>query len=250
MSQLYTEKVMEHFTSPHNMGDIPDADGIGQDGNPVCLVSGTMIHLNNHFKEIENVQDKERVLTHEGVYSTVERRYVRDYDGPIIRLKNKLGLVEMTPEHLVLAVKRPDQHKFNYTRNKKELNAEWYNVSDHQPRDVAVYPILKVIKDQELFDLDFQKKMLDHRSTDIPMRVPADVDFLRLAGYYLAEGNAVTKVTKAHICFTFHIKEVEYQRDVVKIIKDKFGLDASIIPREETNATKVIVNSANLARVF
>jgi len=57
MSQLYTEKVMEHFTSPHNMGDIPDADGIGQDGNPVCLVSGTMIHLNNHFKEIENVQE-------------------------------------------------------------------------------------------------------------------------------------------------------------------------------------------------
>lgn len=36
MSQLYTEKVMEHFTNPHNMGDIPDADGIGQVGNPRC----------------------------------------------------------------------------------------------------------------------------------------------------------------------------------------------------------------------
>ena len=32
----YTEKVMEHFRHPRNMGEIPDADGIGEVGNPVC----------------------------------------------------------------------------------------------------------------------------------------------------------------------------------------------------------------------
>jgi nitrogen fixation protein NifU and related proteins len=36
MSPVYTEKVMEHFTNPHNVGEIPDADGIGEVGNPVC----------------------------------------------------------------------------------------------------------------------------------------------------------------------------------------------------------------------
>ncbi len=33
---MYTQKVMEHFKNPHNMGEIPDADGIGSVGNPVC----------------------------------------------------------------------------------------------------------------------------------------------------------------------------------------------------------------------
>jgi nitrogen fixation protein NifU and related proteins len=32
----YSEKVMEHFRSPHNIGEIKDADGIGHVGNPVC----------------------------------------------------------------------------------------------------------------------------------------------------------------------------------------------------------------------
>jgi len=33
---MYTDKVMEHFMKPHNMGEIKDADGIGKVGNPTC----------------------------------------------------------------------------------------------------------------------------------------------------------------------------------------------------------------------
>jgi nitrogen fixation NifU-like protein len=33
---MYTEKVMEHFRNPRNMGEIPNADGVGTVGNPVC----------------------------------------------------------------------------------------------------------------------------------------------------------------------------------------------------------------------
>ncbi|MCX5716448.1 MAG: Fe-S cluster assembly scaffold protein NifU [Candidatus Omnitrophica bacterium] len=36
MEGQYSEKVMEHFRNPHNVGDMPDADGIGHVGNPVC----------------------------------------------------------------------------------------------------------------------------------------------------------------------------------------------------------------------
>jgi len=33
---VYSEKVMQHFMNPHNVGEIQDADGIGEIGNPVC----------------------------------------------------------------------------------------------------------------------------------------------------------------------------------------------------------------------
>jgi nitrogen fixation NifU-like protein len=33
---IYSEKVMEHFQNPRNVGVIKDADGVGQVGNPVC----------------------------------------------------------------------------------------------------------------------------------------------------------------------------------------------------------------------
>ena len=33
---MYTDKVMDHFTSPRNVGVIEDADGIGEVGNPKC----------------------------------------------------------------------------------------------------------------------------------------------------------------------------------------------------------------------
>lgn len=33
---MYSDKVMENFKNPKNTGEIPDADGIGTVGNPVC----------------------------------------------------------------------------------------------------------------------------------------------------------------------------------------------------------------------
>lgn len=33
---MYSEKVMEHFASPHNVGELKDANAVGEVGNPQC----------------------------------------------------------------------------------------------------------------------------------------------------------------------------------------------------------------------
>ena len=36
MAMIYSEKVLEHFRNPRNMGEIKNADGVGTVGNPTC----------------------------------------------------------------------------------------------------------------------------------------------------------------------------------------------------------------------
>ena len=36
MPETYSTLVMEHFSNPRNVGEIEDADGIGNVGNPIC----------------------------------------------------------------------------------------------------------------------------------------------------------------------------------------------------------------------
>ncbi len=36
VSSLYSEKVMDHFRNPRNVGEMENPDGIGRVGNPIC----------------------------------------------------------------------------------------------------------------------------------------------------------------------------------------------------------------------
>ncbi len=44
----YSRKVLDHFTNPRNVGEIPDADGVGKVGNPA---DGDLVHI---YIRVEN----------------------------------------------------------------------------------------------------------------------------------------------------------------------------------------------------
>ena len=52
---VYSEKVMEHFMNPRNVGEIENADGIGEEGNPVCgdMMTFYIKVKDNHLDDIK-----------------------------------------------------------------------------------------------------------------------------------------------------------------------------------------------------
>lgn len=52
---LYTDKVMDHFTNPRNVGEIENADGIGEEGNPVCgdMMTFYIKVKDNHLDDVK-----------------------------------------------------------------------------------------------------------------------------------------------------------------------------------------------------
>ncbi len=54
---MYSDKVMEHFSNPKNVGEIENADGVGEVGNPVC---GDMMsfYINVQNEKISNIKYK------------------------------------------------------------------------------------------------------------------------------------------------------------------------------------------------
>ena len=52
---VYSDKVMDHFMSPRNVGEIDNADGVGEVGNPVCgdMMTFYIKVKDNHISDVK-----------------------------------------------------------------------------------------------------------------------------------------------------------------------------------------------------
>ena len=57
MAPAYSEKVLDHFRNPRNVGELENPDGVGVEGNPVC---GDLmeIHINVEDDRITDIRFK------------------------------------------------------------------------------------------------------------------------------------------------------------------------------------------------
>jgi len=136
--ESYSEKVMEHFRDPHNVGEIPDASGIGKVGNPVCVVGGTIVLCNSSRKSVEDITEGTRVLGHDGRFHKVKTVFKRQYKGNLYKIFiKKIGCITITPEHHILAV------RYYKSKNKNKSFPDWYMASELRRGDKILFPIPK-----------------------------------------------------------------------------------------------------------
>ncbi|MFW9992241.1 MAG: Fe-S cluster assembly scaffold protein NifU [Candidatus Odinarchaeota archaeon] len=56
---MYSKKVIDHFTNPRNVGELPDPDGVGKVGNPTCGdLMWVYIKVNPETEIIEDIKVK------------------------------------------------------------------------------------------------------------------------------------------------------------------------------------------------
>lgn len=245
--QPYSDKVMDHFLHPRNTGEITDASGVGTVGNPICVVPETLIFTNPGIREIRDISQKNRVLSHDGCYHNVENTHDRLYKGKIYSIKvNNLGTSSVTGEHHILALKVASPYKFHCY---KKYTPDWYSAEELSKGDVILYPVPRQSIDLRKIGFDIEIPKYDFKSKPLPAKIDITGDFLRLVGYYLAEGYTRTGPCQGTLGFVFGAKETVYIKDTIGLMKKAFGIDPSNL-QDLPNAVNILFYSARLARFF
>lgn len=170
--------------------------GMGDGGG--CFPAGELVMTVDGMRSIETINPGDLVLTSNGTMQKVVHRWERDYEGDLVSVTVRgLPKVKMTAEHPVLVKKDgrsrvPDGRRNTYYKiidklsDVKELRADSLSLDE-----LIAWPHVNY-KEQGTFSQDF----------------------LRLGGWYLAEGSAELNVRRGRVRFDLHAREEDDAKDI------------------------------------
>jgi UDP-glucose 6-dehydrogenase len=167
----------------------------------------------------------------------------RDYEGEFVRIKTRMGRqVTVTADHpIVLYDKHADTFKVVEARRVR-------------PGDlmlaIAGVPHLATENSIDLSPHFIHSYKV--RPTCCPSRFTIDEDFMRLIGYYIAEGCIVADkgrngIVRERVNFTFGAHETEYLNDLRRIL-NRYGI--RYLERRSGNSVTIVVSSKVFAFLF
>jgi 2-oxoglutarate ferredoxin oxidoreductase subunit beta len=209
---------------------------------PGCVAPSTRIVTRASNKPIADVSVGDQVLGHDGGYHKVTEVMSHWHPAPLHRLVVQgLGETLLTEDHPVYVVRRKNRHKTN-----TDYAAEWSRAAQVRRGDYVAYPIPSTVVEQPSLSLWYSRKFKDTRSKPLPDSVALNEDFLRLAGYYIAEGST----GKRTLTWTFGGHERPLVDDTVALVGKLFELRTSVRERPEHNTIAVAISSSYLTEIF
>jgi len=213
---------------------------------PNC-VPGSNILLGDN-KQIADIDSGNMCIGVTG-HVRIDKKFQRDYDGEILRIR-ATGLlpIDVTPEHPLLVVhSEVKQH-----RTVAMSAPEWRPAREIRPKarwkggDYVVIPRIRGCVDTETLSLaEFTNEMGVRvlQSKHLPLTIPLDDASSWFLGMYVAEGWSSPK----GVVFVLNKKETDFQDRIVKIGR---SLGYSPYVRESSGAAQVGVPSRVLARAL
>jgi len=238
-----------------------------------CFPPGQKVKTPFGYHSIETINEDHFVYSGNGSIRKVLAKHERLYEGDLIDVAvRKLGgTVSMTADHnlKVLRPKTIHAHKakqfYRRCRDVAKLKgitlseaaktqAALIEVSAGELRldDFVLYPIqtnIGRLKNIDLRDYWNRQKKLGPRPPALKYVQPLSDEFLKLLGYYIAEGSN----HRAYIRFSLGNHEEEFAQEIVKLIDKIFGLKAAIHRRpadKKRTGLEITACHANLANII
>lgn len=176
-----------------------------------CFLPGTLIKTEKGYHPIEDTQMGQKVLTHKGRFMSVIRSLWRPYEGEIMEIKVKKSdeVTSLTVDHKVYIIKtEPCKYKtrrgaicnwnckMKACKHPPYLNykVEKLAASQLSTHDYLLYPINQKVRDIEFINLNHyyiqQVNQPRRKIKEIPTKIKIDQGFLKLIGFYIAEGSS------------------------------------------------------------
>jgi len=222
-----------------------------------CFVPDTLVQANPSVKEISQIQLGDKVLMHTGKYGTVENIKTFSYDGPIYSIKTWKSNVPVvcTPEHPFLVSRlitekwKHDLDRLGSYSSQSSLFArekpQWICAKDIKKGDMLIVPVDNTVNDVKTLDIsEYVKdvKVINRgfvKTNIIPTKIPVNEDFLRICGYYLAEGSQTPYI----VSVSFAADEEYLVEDFVVRAKRLLGLNVGVYKHKNGKCYTVYVCS-------
>ena len=224
-----------------------------------CFTKGQKVKTKDKYKNIEDIDSSDVVMTEDGTYQQVIKPTSRNYDGNFIQLDvaNSVLPIESTNNHKFLTlpnrywigndkinndryeeIKCERNYSSNMSKNKKKaiLNRAKQRASYEYPKWTEAKDLKK--NEYLLTPIDYTEKdveVLEYKGVEYEI----DKDFLYVLGLFVGDGHFRAN-NDYSIGFTLNYKD----KNKVSFIKDYFlnlGLNVSVTTREEFSRTDVIV---------
>ena len=237
------------YIKTQNLGQFERTLIIADEGAEVhyvegCHRKGSKVYTNKGFKNVEDLKIDDQVLTHSGSFQKVLNTVSHNYKGLMYEISlwgDTTTKLYVTEDHPFLAARR----KYKKTKN-KIFDHEWLTAGALSKNDYLAYPVKRSAPNIDAFKTNIN---IREKNVNIVKEVTLPVDnnkFLRLVGYFLAEGHVDNE---HYITFTFNIHERYLVDDVKKIIKEIYGKDC-IENKPRLNGQTIVICSTSAARTF
>lgn len=201
-----------------------------------CLCPGTKIYTKNGIVNIEDVQEKDEVLTHKGRWRKVQKVTVKDFIGEATKFticgwSNNANDYKFVENH-ELYVFRDNEWK-------------WIGCNSLKKGDIVGEPF-ESERDYSPITMTICEKITCSKKTT-KNQIEVGPNALRLIGYFLADGSVNKK--EGCIQFDFCNKEKENIDDVRSILLKIFNKTSSLTKHGE-NCTRIKCYSKGLVNYF
>jgi len=232
-----------------------------------CFPPGQKIKTPFGLHNIEDFVQDEYVYSGTGEIRKILATHERNYKGDMmtVEVAKLKEAINLTSDHHLKIVRPRTKHERKtkqfyklvrlFSDNKKEGIEKYGDVLEIsagqlQKQDFVLRPILTQISDFKQINLkDYlaKKYTFGPHPKNIPYDIKVDEDFLKLIGYYIAEGSN----HRAYIRFSLGNHEQDFADEIVRLSKKIFGLNAQIHKRPgPKTGIEISVCHSFLANIF